>query len=168
MNKHKFLILGMTLALFAASCRKNDVEGNKKTAAEAAAVQTTEWRSAADWSSSKEEKYTSYSTTLQDKSITSDVVENGIVLVYAKYGNEVFSLPHQVKGAVDAFWHYQVSENTISIDVDVYSDNATIDNKQTFSYFILSADKIKSLESNGHTVSDLITLTYENAQNLLK
>ena len=167
MNKHKFLIMGMTLALFAASCKKNDLQGDNTPAAEAA-VQTTEWKSAADWSSSKEEKYTSYSTSIQDKSITSDVVENGLVLVYAKYGNDVFSLPHQSKGAVNAFWHYQVSENTIAIDVDVYSENATIDNKQTFSYFIISADKIKSLETNGHTVSELMTLTYENAKNLLK
>jgi hypothetical protein len=166
MNKHKFLILGMTLALFAASCKKQDTEGNKETATEA--VQAAEWRSAAEWSSSKEEKYTSYSTSMQDKSITADVVENGMVLVYAKYGNEVFSLPHQSKGAVDAFWHYQVSENTIAIDADVYSENATMDNKQTFSYFILSADKIKSLEEQGHTISELMTLNYENAKSLLK
>src|SRR5690349_6397661 len=159
MNKHKFLIMGMTLALFAASCKKNDLQANKETASEAA-VQSTEWKSAADWSSSKEEKYTSYSTTIQDKSITADIVENGMVLVYAKYGNDVFSLPHQSKGVVNTFWHYEVSENTIAIDVDVYSEKAKVDNKQTFSYFILSADKIKSLETNGHSVSELMTLTY--------
>jgi hypothetical protein len=166
MNKHKFLILGMSLALFATSCKKQDTQAEKTTATEA--VQTSEWRAAGEWTSSKDEQYTSYSTNIQDKSITADVVENGLVLVYAKYGNEVFSLPHQSKGAVNAFWHYQVSENTISIDVDVYSENASIDNKQNFGYFILSADKIKSLEENGHTISELMTLNYENAKNLLK
>ena len=156
----------MTVALFAASCKKQDMQAEKETATET--VQTTEWKQAAEWKSSREEKYTSYSTSMQDKSITADIVENGLVLVFAKYGNEVFSLPHQSKGTVDAFWHYQVSENSIAIDVDVYSENATIDNKQTFSYFILPADKIKSLEESGHTMSELMTLTYESAKNLLK
>jgi hypothetical protein len=167
MNKHKFLILGLAVALVATSCKKQDTQVKSETPTETT-VQASEWRPAAEWSSSKEEQYTSYSTSLQDKSITADVVENGLVLVYAKYGNEIFSLPHQSKGAVDAFWHYQVSENLISIDADVYTENATMDNKQNFSYFILSADKIKSLEENGHTISELMTLNYENAKNLLK
>ena len=154
------------MALFATSCKKQDTQVEKPAATEAA--QAIEWRAAPEWSSSKEEKYTSHSASMQDNSITADIVENGLVLVYAKYGNEIFSLPHQSKGAVDAFWHYQVAENTISIDVDVYSENATIDNKQNFSYFILSADKIKSLEEKGHTISESMTLNYENAKNLLR
>ena len=166
MNKHKFLIIGMAVTLFATSCRKNDTEANKPATTET--VQATEWRAAGDWSSSKEEGYNSFSTSIQDSKITSDVVDNGLVLVFAKYGNEVFSLPHQTKGALNTFWHYQVSENTIAIDADVYSDNASMDSKQSFSYFILSQDKIKSLEEGGHTMSDLMTLTYEDAKNLLK
>ena len=166
MNKHKFLTIGLAVALFATSCRKNDLAVNEDQPTPA--VQTAEWRSAGDWTSSKEDNYTSYSTNIQDPSITKDVVENGLVLLYAKYGNEVFSLPHQTKGVVNASWHYEISENTLAIDADVYSENATMDNKQSFSYFILTSDKIKSLEESGHNMSELMTLTYENAKNLLK
>jgi hypothetical protein len=166
MNKHKFLLIGMAATFFAASCKKQDLQADNVPAVTTAP--SIEWKTAPDWSSSKEENYTSYSTSIQDKAITPDVVDNGLVLAFAKYGNDVFSLPHESKGAVDAAWHYQVSENTIAIDVDVYSDKATIDNKQTFNYFILTAGKIKSLEENGHPMSELITLTYENAKNLLK
>ena len=166
MNKQKFLLIGISVALFAASCKKQDLQGDRETVTPD--IPSAEWKSAPDWNSSKDESYTSYSTSIADKSITPDVVENGIVLVYAKYGNEVFTLPHQSKGAVNAFWHYQVSENTIVIEVDVYSENATIDNGQAFSYFILTADKIRTLEENGHTMSQLMTLNYEDAKSLLK
>ena len=165
MNKQKFLTLGLAVVLFAASCKKQDVEIQE---APTPAAEATEWKTAASWTSSREANYTSFTTSLQDRSITADVIENGIVLVYAKYGNEVFSLPHQSKGSVNTSWHYQVVENTISIDVDVYSENAEIDNKQHFNYFILTSDKIKSLEGNGHSISELMTLNYENAKNLLK
>ena len=165
MNKQKFLTLGLAVVLFAASCKKQDVEIQE---APTPAPDATEWKTAASWTSSREANYTSFTTSLQDRSITADVIENGIVLVYAKYGNEVFSLPHQSKGSVNASWHYQVVENTISIDVDVYSENAEIDNKQHFNYFILTSDKIKSLEGNGHSISELMILNYENAKSLLK
>jgi len=164
MNNHKFLILGLGLALFAASCKKQDLEAKQ----EDAVVTQTEWTNANNWTSSKEESYTSYSTIIQDKSITADVVENGLVLVYMRNGRTLSALPHQQKEGANAFWYYQVSENTITLSADVFTANMQPDNKQYFSYFIVSSEKIKALGEKGHTMSELMTLSFENAKSLLQ
>ncbi len=163
MNKHKFFVLGISLSLLAVSCRKQDVVSDKASPE----VMLSEWKAMNNWSALKEDKYTSYNNSITDNALTVDVIENGLVLVYMKAGTHIESLPFQQKGKTDAYWYYQVSENTIQLNAYVYSA-AAISNQQAFRYFIINADKLKSLEENGHSQSELMSLNYENAAALLK
>ena len=161
MNKHKFFIAGLSVLLFAASCKKMDVQPAPEKQNVATA---SDWKTAADWTSSKEEKYTVNSSKFQDNAISSAVIENGLVLVYMKNASVTEALPSQQK---DIYWYYQVSEKTIEINADVYGTDE-LDNKTNFKYFVLTEDKLKTLEEQGHSKSELMALTYENAASLLK
>jgi hypothetical protein len=161
MNKHRFLIVAMGVTLFAASCKKNDLVKEEATTVQ------TEWKTASSWKSSKEEGYVAHNSTIEDKNITADVVENGLVLVYLKNGNNINSLPYQQKGAANAYWYYQVSENTIELNADM-TEGAQPDSRQAFSYFIVSADKVKLLEKKGLSIAEMMSLSYEQAKNILK
>ncbi len=161
MNKHKLFIAGLSVLLFAASCKKTDVSPTKEKQNVATA---SDWKSAADWTSSKEEKYIVNSSKFQDNSISSAIIENGLVLVYMKNASLIEALPSQQK---DIYWYYQVSENTIEINADVYGTDE-LENKTNFKYFVLTEERLKSLEEKGHSRSELMGLTYEDAATLLK
>jgi len=165
MNKRNLFALGLGLVLFATACKKQDLEAAQP--APETVTAPAEWKTAGNWSTSQEERYTAQSTSMQDDAITSAVVENGLVLVYMKDGNSVESLPYRQKGATEAFWYYQISEKTIQLNADVYSANQATGEK-AFNYFVISPEKLKSLEEQGHTQASLMALSYEAASTLLK
>lgn len=165
MNKRTLSILGLGLLLGFASCKKSEVEVPAPSASEQSTVATA-WKTVSSWQSSKEDKFTTFSGAIQDNSITADVVENGLVLLFMKNGSGATGLPFQAKGGQDIYWNYQVSENQILINADAYTGE--VSNQAAFRYFVISEQKLKDLESQGTSRIGLMTLTYENAATLLK
>jgi hypothetical protein len=159
MNKQKCFMLALCVALLATSCRKQDFMYEQPAAA------ASEWKSISAWSAATEGSNTTYSAAINDKGITADVVANGLVLVFMKTANGVESLPFQQQG--NTFWYYQVAENNIEMNAGV-TGNAKPEGQPSFAYFILTAEKLKSLEEKGHSAASLMSLTYENAAALLK
>lgn len=170
MNKHKFLVFGLSAVLFATSCRKNDVQAPAETkTTETAAVQASEWKTASKWSSESEGQYTVYSTAVTDANLTSAIAGKGLVLVYRKTGNDVAALPLEEKANGGSyFWYYQVSEGNVTLLADAYGSVAAPGAAQSFKYFIVSAEKLSELEGKGYSRAELMRLSYENAATILK
>jgi hypothetical protein len=164
MKNHKFAFLGFGLMLLIASCRKEDIHA-KNEPDNLSAVSNTAWKSLGNWSSSTTEDVTTYFSKVSDSVITGNVVSAGFVLVFKKTGSDIQSLPFQEKDS-KAYWYYQVSKESIQINcINNAGQNL---NGQSFSYFIITPEKLSALEANGKTRLDLLQLSYEQAVVLLK
>jgi hypothetical protein len=165
MKNYKLPFLGFALVLLIASCRKEDIQA-KNTANNLSAISNTaQWRSLSNWSSSKNEEITTYFSKVSDSSITSNVVNAGFVLVFKKNGSDIQSLPFQEKSS-KTYWYYQVSGGSLRINSD---NNAGQNlNAQSFAYFVISPEKLSALEASGKTKLDLLQLSFEQAEALLK
>src|SRR3954470_7923520 len=137
MNKQKLSILGLAMMILVASCRKTDAD---VPASAEQTVTVSGFKTVSNWQSNTENNVTSYSGRLQDSSITADVVENGLVLVYLKSANSVSSLPVELKGTNNISWNYQVSENLIQVNADV--NKGSLSQDVSFRYFVLNGAKL--------------------------
>jgi hypothetical protein len=165
MKKNIFLTLGLGVTLLIASCKKEDVPASASANQTAASVNNTaQWRSL-NWTSSKDENITTYSSKISDSSINNNIAASGLVLVFKKDNAGVESLPFQEKSS-NAYWYYQVANGSVRINSDSKSEQNL--NSQSFSYFIISPEKLSSLETQGKTKVDLMQLSYEEAVGLLK
>jgi hypothetical protein len=176
MKNLKLPLIGLTLILAVASCKKNDLQEESQpvqTESAASAVITDSvdnigWQSSANWEASKQENFSVYYFTIDDAKITSDVAENGLVLVYKKNGSAVASLPSEEKGNNSSnYWYHQVTEGNLLILCDAYGAASQPGTNNSFKYFILTPDQLKNLESKGHSSADLMNLTYAEAKGLL-
>jgi hypothetical protein len=151
--------------LLIAACKKEDVRPTNSVKNLLAISKTSQWQSFNNWSSAKADNVTTYFSKVSDSSITSNVVNAGLVLVYKKAGNDIQSLPFKEKDS-KTYWYYQVSKGSVRINSD---NNAGQNlNAQSFSYFVISFEKLSSLEASGKTKFDLLQLSYEQAAALLK
>lgn len=170
MNKHKLSVLGFSLLLLITSCKKNDVQHENTTtnstaiatSATPAAPTASEWRSFTNWTSSKEEKFTSHSSKVIDSTITNAVATSGLVLAFSKAGSTIQALPFQEKGANDSYWYYQISKDAITLSCDNYNGTAPV-NTTEFKYFVFTPQQLKDLEAKGYSKMKLLQLTYEEA-----
>jgi hypothetical protein len=157
--------MGMALMLLIASCKKEDVRQTTTDNVSSGSALKAQWNSLSNWQNSKNENVTTYFSRLTDSSITKDVVNAGIVLVYKKTGNDIQSLPLQEKDN-KTYWYYQVANGSIRIN----SDNNDGQNlgTQTFSYFVVTPEQLSKLEASGKTKLDLLQLSYDQASSLIK
>jgi hypothetical protein len=167
MNKHKLPVLGFSLLLLIASCKKNDVQhettlgNNPVAAAMAASAKASDWKTLSGWTSSKGDKFTTYSSKLADSSITSSVTSRGMVLAFVKNGSTINALPFQQKGSTDSYFYYQVSNSSVTVLCDNYSGTESL-TTDAFKYFVFTPEKLKDLESQGYTKIKLMQLAYED------
>ena len=159
MNK-QFFLFGIAAAVMFSSCRKSDLQPNEMTP-EVAVQEDKSWKTLSSWNADA----TGYSSKVEDSHLTPDVVNKGLVLVYIKKDNKTISLPYTDE-ANNVNWHYQVSDNLLQINGEA-SANASI-SKEQISYFILSPEKIQSLEKQGHSKIDIMSFPYEKATSILK
>ena len=150
------------------ACRKNDLPANEASeppiiAAEQKAPDA--WKSVSGWNSSASGNTTSFSSRIEDARLSSEVVNNGLVLVYMKKDGKAVSLPFTDAGS-KLNWHYQVSDNVLQINGDA-SGSAEVASEQ-ISYFVIAPEKIKELEAEGTPKIDLMSFTYEKAAAVLK
>lgn len=163
MNTNKILLLAIGVSLFASSCRKTDVQHESPASAAA-----QEWKPVSSWSSRSEENATVYENNIQDSALTASVTAKGLVLVYKRSGNDVTALPFEEKATNNSyFWYYQVSEGNLTISAETSAQSPAPSRELGVRYFIISPEKLKSLESEGHSKSELMKLSLENAKAIL-
>jgi hypothetical protein len=162
MKKYKVSLVGFALMLMVASCKKEDVQV-KNTPASTTESPASQWKSLANWSTSTSDNQTNYSSKLSDSTITGSVATGGLVLVFKKSGSTIQSLPFQETES-KTYWYYQVSKGTVQVNSN---NNENLD-QQSFSYFVITPEKLSGLEASGKTRLDLLQLSYEQAVALLK
>ena len=162
MKKYKVSLVGFALMLMVASCKKEDVQV-KNTPASTTASPASQWKSLTNWSTSTSDNQTNYSSKLSDSTITGSVATGGLVLVFKKSGSTIQSLPFQETES-KTYWYYQVSKGTVQVNSN---NNENLD-QQSFSYDVITPEKLSGLEASGKTRLDLLQLSYEQAVALLK
>jgi hypothetical protein len=166
MNRITIVALGIFM-LAAASCTKDELRSEQEytepvvetTAAAAPAVTVSEWQTVREWSAAQENK--TQSGSISNSTITSDIVDNGLVLVFAKRGDITQSLPYTDGG--DIYWNYQVEEGKVLINASATADVVRIDRQQAFQYIVLSKDQLDAFETKGVSKNDLINFSYKQA-----
>lgn len=169
MNNYKLPVIAFSLLLLITSCKKNDALNQAVAPAPSAAstaVKTSEWKSISNWTSTVGEKFTVYTTKIEDSTLTQAVANSGLVLVFTKNGNVIKALPFQEKENSDTYWYYQVSKGVIILSCDNYSGSKSF-NTAGFKYFVFSAEQLKNLETKGHSKIELMQLSYDNVATLL-
>jgi len=164
MNKHTLPVVGASLLLLITSCKKTDVQHENPVSAPTSVSAVTpkaEWTSINNWNSSQGEKFATYSSRVEDSSITTAVAGKGLVLAFSKNGTTINALPFQEKGTTDSYWYYQVSKGAIILSCDNYSGTQSL-NTVGFRYFVFSPQQLKDLEAKGHTKIELMQLSYED------
>lgn len=175
MKTVKFPILCLAVTLFAASCKKNDVQGETSSESTAAtAASDLSWKTISQWENDDQGTFSVHYFTIADSSITADVADNGLVLVYKKADTNVNTLPFEEGNPGDAstasntanYWYHQVSEGSLLVSCDVYTGKAD-DAANSFKYFVITPEKLESLASDGYDAEKLMNLSYNDAAALL-
>jgi hypothetical protein len=171
MKGMKFLALAIGV-LTIVSCRKESMQQEEvNTEVPAAAVSTTSsarlsaWQPVNSWSAAKQSASV-YTGRIDDAAITAEVVNTGMVLLFAKNGTTTQSLPF--KQDDNTYWSYQVEEGSVIVNADAGISKATIDNNRQFQYIVLSKDQLDVLEAKGYSRSSLINISYQSASTLFQ
>lgn len=148
----KILFLSLILIVAIASCKKED---NKMDSAQTAqnAVIASDWKTV-EWNASD----SVYEGVLPDEKISSDIVSNGLILVYAK-SNTNQLLPAKI-GNSNLF--YQVENGSVKIN----ANNTSPDKALQFSYIIFSKEQLNTLTQKGVTTPELIKMNYEQVKQI--
>ena len=186
MKNVKLPILGLSLLLLVASCKKDDFKEDSATDTTASSSALTDadglsWKSASQWETTNQETFSVHYFTITDSSITADVADNGMVLVFKKAGNSINALPFEeaksgTEGSTSGaeattnanYWYHQVAEGSLLISYDVYSASKTPDNANSFQYFVITPEKLQNLQNDGYDSEKLLNLNYTEAATLLK
>lgn len=152
----KIALLSLISLLAFASCKKDHLEevpSPQSAETPAVATQVSTWKAVENWTGSNN----SFSASLSDESISSDVAQNGLVLLYAK-DNTIQLLPGKVG---KTYFYYQVQEGSIQINA-----NSDVNKALQFSYVVFSKDELSSLEQKGVSRSQLMNMSYEQVSQL--
>jgi hypothetical protein len=102
-----------------------------------------------------------FTGVVNDLSISQDVLSNGLVLVFAKEGNQGQSLPFVQSGSI--YWYYQVEEGQISVSAE-----GSTDQSKEFQYIVLTSDQLNDLEARGYPKNTLVNISWNDAVDLFK
>lgn len=183
MKNMKLPILGLSLVLLVASCKKDDLKEDSAQDATTTSVADTKvasqsWKTITQWEKADQGTFSVHYFTIADSSITADVADNGLVLVFKKDGSSIHSLPFEETKASSKesdnttasanYWYHQVSDGNLLVSYDIYNTPATPETASSFQYFVITPDQLNTLQSNGYTTEKLMGLSYADAANLLK
>jgi hypothetical protein len=178
MKNVKFSILGLSLILLAASCKKDDFQESNETATETTATQTSDagWQTAANWETVNQETFSVQYFTIADENITDEVADNGLVLVFKKNAGAINALPFEEANAGTAkaeestanYWYHQVTKGSLLVSCDVNNTSATPNTANSFKHIIITPEKLEALQSDGYTTEKLMNLSYADAKALLE
>jgi hypothetical protein len=180
MKNVKLPILGLSLVLLITSCKKDDFKEEALTDAPASVIgldgaDSVGWKTSGAWESADQETFSVRYFSIDDANITDDVVENGLVLLFKKNGTSVNAMPFEEEGSAAAeegvskanYWYHQVTEGSLLISCDVYEKTKAPGTENSFKYFVVTPEKLQTLEADGHTSEELMGLSYQKAVALL-
>ena len=182
MLNYKSSILAVSLAFVMASCSKIDFE--EEAVSEVAvhseiAANAVGWQSSFVWETVGQDELSVHYVTIEDDGITTDVADDGLVLLFKRNGASVSSLPiEEGAGAQESateesaaplskYWYHQVSAGNLLITCDDYAKSGTPEGANSFKYFIITPEKLQSLSTEGYTAESLMALDYDAAAALL-
>jgi hypothetical protein len=179
----KWPILGLSIVLVATSCNKEDFKEEAAadlttSSARLNQADTIGWKSSAKWETADQQTFSVRYFTIEDPAITTDVADNGLVLLFKRSGSAINALPFEegqasentaddAENNTSNYWYHQVAEGSLLISCDVYSKATTPDNANSFKYFVITPEKLQSLETDGYTTEKLMNLDYTEAAALL-
>lgn len=143
----KILFLSTILIAAFTSCKKE--EGKNDSAQSPGTIGTVSNWKPLEWASLD----SSYEATISDDKISSDVVNNGLVLAYAKSNNNRELLPAQIG---KYYFYYQVENGSLQI----HTKSSVPDNSLAFSYILFSKNELTSLAQKGITTLQLMKMGY--------
>lgn len=167
MKNQLVLLLGVTM--LAVACKK-DLQSEEQFASQnttpvaTAASTQSAWTTVSGWQSKSGKQTTTYEAKIDAPAISSGVVANGMVLIYANNGSSIEALPYDQADGTS--WYYQVSEGAIEVSAESKSSSKNLSGT-SLRYFVISAEKLASLEGQGYSKSDLMQLSYSKAESLL-
>jgi len=169
--------------LLVASCKKDDFKETSATdAATSGALASNEadtvgWKTASQWTKADQGAFSIHYFTIQDSTITSDIADNGLVLVYKKSGTSVNALPFEETASSSQgtsaenknanYWYHQVTAGNLLISCDVYKAATTSETANSFRYFIITPEKLQTLATSGYTIDKLMSLGYADAATIV-
>jgi hypothetical protein len=184
MKTLKLPILGFALVLTAASCKKSDFKEDGSVAPSTTAssineADTVGWKPAAIWETADQETFSVHYFTIEDATITNDVADNGLVLLFKRNGNAINSLPFEegdthdgmnadAENSQSKYWYHQVAAGNLLVSCDAYGNDKTPDGASSFKYFVITPQMLQRLEADGYTTEKLMNLNYAEAASLLK
>lgn len=153
------------------ACSKSELQSSAR-AEEAAVVSTIGTDGAAKWSSvanaGVSNDAVAFAGEVKDEAITEEVLESGMVLVFAKSGNLVQSLPFQESGSDLKYWYYHVSLGSVFIQANAASRAATAITAKDFAVVVLTQAQLEKLEGNGTSRDLLLGMSLDQVNNLVK
>jgi hypothetical protein len=179
MKNFKLPILSLSVALVVASCQKDDFREDAATdlttttATALNASDTIGWKSTTQWDVADQETFSVRYFTIEDPAITADVADNGLVLLFKRNGAAINALPFEEgaatgeeESASDNYWYHQVTEGSLLISCDVFGNKAVPGAANSFKYFVITPEKLQSLETDGYNAEKLMGLSYTEAATL--
>jgi hypothetical protein len=155
------LLIVVVSSLFIAGCKKEGPQGPEGPAGQDATVYYSEWFSPAAWSGSSGDWY--FSASAPD--LTSDIVENGVVLAYAWLAGDLYNgttmrpLPAY---AVGANWSFLIHEyGSIEFTSDMLGMPSTSGNKFRFIAIPGTIPALKSAAVGTRSAEELRNMTYQ-------
>ncbi|MBO9684318.1 MAG: hypothetical protein J7502_16915 [Flavisolibacter sp.] len=150
----KILFLSLVSLVAFASCKKDDIKTKAAQSSETIGT-TSSWKAIENWSSSEG----SYKASLSDDRISSDITNEGLVLVYAKSYNSSTLLPAQIG---NTYLYYQVENGSVQIVANSAAPGETLQ----FIYIIFSKDQLNTLNQKGINASQLLKMNYQQITQL--
>jgi hypothetical protein len=168
MKNYKLPVWGCALMLLMAACKKEDVRQTDLNNGLLSGLTSklSQWNTVTSWSSAATDDGTTFFSNLPDSAITSEIANGGLVLVFRKTGSAIQALPVQEKDS-KTYWYYQVAKGSLRINADNNEGKKNL-SAQSFSYFVITPEKLSALEAGGKTKLDLLQLSYTQAVALLK
>lgn len=104
-----------------------------------------------------------FSSEINDASIDSSILSDGVVLVYSKENNSINTLPFGLTSNIQ--WSYEIKKGSILISANTTQAIAALNGWQ-FAYVVVPGEKIISLENNGISLDKLINYSFTDAEKL--
>ena len=98
-------------------------------------------------------------TRIADAAISTEVLQNGLVLVFAKTSSGMQQIPQTIDGIE---WSYEITVGGITISATNIQSRIAA-NSQSVQYIIISEEQLNELANNGIAKEELLNLSYEKA-----
>ncbi len=162
----KFFVIGALATLMLASCQKaqqDEIFDQTTAFTNDATITRSAWVPVSLAGGNTDGKgVTEFNGTVSETALNADILADGLVLLFAKQGESIVTLPSTVGGTE---WSYEIATSSIALRAN---STETLGTSVSVRYVVIPAAKIKSLETSGITRNDLMNMSYEKASSLFQ